>query len=195
MSASISLVSSVMEFYKLEKVGLHCRFQNLEKEEYTCDAIGLSTTHILLEGGATIMPADGDEVIVYIEKLGRVCGIAKHVESGLRVVQFDLSQKQEERFQKKIDGIDKENEIPAEIEKPSKDNLLKRANGSIYDCKIRGVSLWGIFVETSANLELDEKIEIGNLVGFVKRKDDTGVRIAFKQGANQKAMPKGFQRL
>jgi len=195
MSESMNLRPYIITEKRLKEVSLHCRFLNNSNEEHTCDIIAASSEFILLEVGVKVTPNDGEKLMLYVDQLGRLEGNSNQIGEGVCLVQLKVSPRQQKRLSEKLENLNENDEIDSEIEKPIINNKLKRQDGSSHNCVVTGVSLWGMYVETSSQLYLDEKVTIGKMVGFVKRKDNKGARIAFRAGEHQNAMSRHFPRV
>ena len=192
MSSIIKLKKTTFDFYKLKETFLHCRFLSESGSEHTCDVVGVSSDHVLIEAGVKVAPRDGDKIIMYIEQLGRVQGSSRTVDAGQYLIELALNANQKERFTRKLELLNQQSDELAKKQLPKKVQKLELADGSVHDCKVRGLSLWGVFLETKANPALDEMVKFGKLVGCVKRKDKLGLRIAFRRSGNQFAAERHF---
>ena len=174
---------------------LHGRFLYGKEEEHTCDVVGVALDGILFETGPRVGPPDGERIILYVDFLGRLSGKARRVEPGSYLLVPDASPRQRERLRQKIDRLKEgapPEEIPSGIEFPDQNKFLERTDGSRVPFKVRGISLWGTFIETDGDLRLDERVKIGDLEGVVKRIEGKRMRIAFLDSDSFRAASRHF---
>ncbi len=195
MNLTVPFKDHIIYHHHLKEVFLHCRYLRSDGSEFTGDVIAVSNELVVIEGGTKVLPGQGENVILYIDQLGRMEGRSSLIDMGMRLIHLNVNDRQKQRLASKIESLDETGKIAGEIEKPVKNNKLILSDGSVHDCVVSGVSLWGMFITTTANPSIDERVQVGNLVGFVNRKDKDGIRVAFRHNKPQNAMSRHFPRL
>jgi hypothetical protein len=162
------------------------RFMLEDKSEYTCRIINISA------GGAAIsspiQPRIGEQVILYMDHIGRAKGHVGRSEPDHFGVAFDISDIQRERIALKIswlvnqiDGDAPDMRRHHRFVANSKDTQLTLPGDIEITCKVKNFSLSGAGIYTNARPPLGSQIVLGNLQATVIRHTDEGIGVEFNE--------------
>jgi len=170
--------------YKRVPVQLSGRlFVPVESREAHCKISDMSP------GGARIsseiVPAQGTQIVVYIDGFGRFEGVVSRPDDGFFGVQFNCSQHKRERVAEQLtlylNGGDlSESSLRRHDREPTKGLArFTRANGEIVNCEVLDLSLSGVSLATEARPPVGEFVLIGQMAGRVARHHENGIGIEF----------------
>ena len=162
------------------------RFMLEDKSEYTCRIINISA------GGAAIaspvQPRIGEEVIVYMDHIGRAKGHVGRSEPDHFGVCFDISETQRERIALKISWL--VNQVDGDMPDMRRHHRFVANNRDValvlpgeieITCRIQNFSLSGAGIFTNARPPLGAQVTVGSLAGTVVRYHDEGIGIEFNE--------------
>lgn len=160
------------------------RFMLQDKTEYPCRVMNISA------GGAAIAspvnPQLGEQVILYLDHIGRAQGQVMRSEPEHFGVAFSMSDTQRERIALKISWL--VNQIDGDMPDMRRHHRFLANNREIelilpgeieVHCKVQNFSLSGAAVITSARPPLGSQVTLGQLKGTVVRYHEEGFGIEF----------------
>ncbi len=160
------------------------RFMLEDKTEYTCRVLNISA------GGAAIAssvnPAVGEQVILYLDHIGRAKGQVMRSEAESFGVGFDMSDTQRERIALKISWL--VNQIDGEMPDMRRHHRFIANNREVplilpgeidITCQVQNFSLSGASIITTARPPMGSQVTLGQLKGTVARYHDEGIGIEF----------------
>jgi len=160
------------------------RFMTQDRSEYTCRVMNISA------GGAAISsnvhPQMGEEIILYIDHIGRAKGRVGRSEPDHFAVCFEVSDAQKERVGLKISWL--VNQIDSDelnlrrhhrFIANKKEITLHLASKISVKCKVQNYSLSGVAVETTARPDLGTHVTLGHIKAIVMRYYDDGLGLEF----------------
>ncbi len=160
------------------------RFMTQDRSEYNCRVMNVSA------GGAAISsnlhPKMGEEIILYIDHIGRAKGHVGRTEPDHFGVCFDVSEAQRERIGLKITWL--VNQIDSDelnlrrhhrFIANRKEVTLHLASKISVKCNVQNYSLSGVAVETTARPELGTQVTLGQIKAIVMRYYDDGLGLEF----------------
>ncbi|HWA31620.1 MAG TPA: PilZ domain-containing protein [Rhizomicrobium sp.] len=186
--------------YKRVPVQLSGRlFVPAESREAHCKISDMSP------GGARIscevVPAQGTQIVVYIDGFGRFEGVVSRPDDGYFGVQFNCSQHKRERVAEQLTlylngGKIDDATLRRHDRTPTKGLArFTRANGDVVNCEVLDLSLSGVSLQTDVRPPLGEFVLIGQMAGKVVRHHESGIGIEFvaqEKAPAEPAKPKLF---
>jgi len=165
------------------------RFMLPDMTEHPCQVTNLS-----LDGATFItdkVPAVGQQIVAYIDDIGRVEGIsADSVTGGFRVL-FSLSGARRERFVSRLSWLANKNaKTPdhrrhARYEPKDTSSNITLPDGRVYGCEVIDISLSGAAVKVDVVPSLGTHVMLGKMRGRVVRYLPTGIAIEFLRPLEQ----------
>lgn len=138
-------------------------------------------------GGMAIMcearPAEGSNIIAYVQDLGRLEGIvSRGIEKGF-AVRLTLSALRRDKLEERLGGGSAAKRGPEgrrhDRETTTGVTRILRADGRELPCRVIDLSLGGVSVETAEWPPLGEQVMVGKMRGRVVRHHETGIAIEF----------------
>ena len=168
----------------LEQHTLFGRFMLPDMSEHPCQVQDIS-----LEGAnfltATI-PLQGQQIVAYLEEVGRVEATSAHPISGGFRVLFSLTGARRDRFESRLrfyadkqKGKSVEDRRHTRYEPASKTSQITMPDGREYACEVMDISLSGAAIKVEVMPSLGTYILLGKMRGRVVRYLDNGVGIEF----------------
>jgi hypothetical protein len=161
------------------------RFMLPDMTEHACQVSGLS-----LDGATfvtTHVPTGGQQIVAYLDVLGRVEAIsADAVPGGFRVL-FPPAGPKRERLAARLAWLDSNRDPAAEAEQrrhtrhEPKDSTshITLPDGRIYACEVIDISVSGAGVKVDVMPSLGTFVMLGKMRGRIVRYLDTGIAIEF----------------
>lgn len=160
------------------------RFMLEDKTEYPCRVMNISA------GGAAISspinPPIGENVILYLDHIGRAKGHIMRSEPEHFGVGFDISDTQRERIALKISWL--VNQIDGDMPDMRRHHRFVANNREIrlilpgeieITCQVKNFSLSGASIITTARPQMGAQVTLGQMKGTVVRYHDEGISIEF----------------
>ncbi|MEL7128987.1 MAG: PilZ domain-containing protein [Pseudomonadota bacterium] len=163
---------------------LHGRFLNQTSEEHTLVTVDISC------GGARVRantkPGLGEQVVCYLDELGRVVGhVKRHTEDGFAIV-FQVAQHKRDRLADKLVWLHNKDILGLVEERGAQrfaaegPAILIRQDGRRLQCRVIDISLTGAGFETDGPAPLiGEMVITGNISGEVVRRSNNSFGIRF----------------
>jgi len=131
---------------------------------------------------AEARPAEGSNIIAYVQELGRLEGVVSRVDDLGFAVRLTLSALRRDKLEERL-GSNKKAKGPEERrherEPTSGVVHIMRADGRELPCRVIDLSLGGVSVETAEWPPLGEEVMVGKMRGRVVRHHEMGVAIEF----------------
>lgn len=163
---------------------LMARFMLEDKSEFSCRIINISAGGAAVE--SPVQPRIGEQVILYMDHLGRAKGHVQRSEPNHFGVCFDISEIQRERIALKIswlvnqiDGDTPDMRRHHRFVANSKDTALTLPGDLEISCKVKNFSLSGAGVYTNARPPIGSQVLLGTLQAKVVRYMDEGIGVEF----------------
>lgn len=171
------------------EVGL--RFHSPSQGEQTANLVDISISGVRVK--TSNVPAEGEDVIMYIDKIGRFNGrVVRAVSDGF-AAKIDVSGPKLKRLEAAMSRFFEEDFPDAKIadrregeaerrrfdRRSGVDNQLIGYNSKneSFKCSVLNISLGGIEIETTAHLELGDRVTVGVVDGLVIRRTEQGYAI------------------
>lgn len=143
-------------------------------------------------GGAKILaderPSPDDNLICYIDQIGRFAGTVLRCDCDGFVITFELS---EAKLVRLINAVESYFERPGETDNKKCSSagerrghnraavnagqlLARRSDGETFSCSVTNISLGGIEICTDFALKIGDSIEVGAFNGVIVRKTEDG---------------------
>lgn len=153
---------------------------NIEREGQLLD---ISAGGLAIESMET--PNIGDNVIAYIDKLGRFAGkVARNFDGGF-AIEMTSTQRKQDRLAEQLSlyangsALDAAHVRQHIREAVNKNAELRRPDGTTIQCRITDMSLGGLAIDIAYRLPIGEIVQIGNMEGRVVRYSSHGIGIEF----------------
>lgn len=153
---------------------------NIEKEGQLLD---ISAGGLAIKSTET--PNIGDNVIAYIDNLGRFAGAVARSFDGGFAIEIDSTQRKQDRLAEQLAlyasgaALDTPQIRQHVREAMNKNAELRRSDGTKIQCRITDMSLGGLAIEIADRPPIGEIIQIGNMEGRVIRHSSYGIGIEF----------------
>ncbi len=173
-----------MDFAHRAQVDFRGRF-TLPKshEQYPCRALEMSPREVVLS--APIAAAPGERVVLFLEDLGQLPGIAlRATQTGFEMA-FQLTPKKRESLADQLAGRGGRSRVAErsganERIVPLMDlTVLRLANGDEYLARIASLSVSDVALRTRHAIPLGEEVTVGNTRAKVVRRLEDGVSCEF----------------
>jgi hypothetical protein len=168
----------------LAKTVLFGRFMLPDMSEHPCQVLNLSADGAIFVSAH--VPQGGQQIVAYIDEVGRIEAIsAEAVSGGFRVV-FPLKGTRRERLEQRLRLLsDRSNDGGIESRRHARVQLtdskshITLPDGRIYPCEVHDISLSGAAVKVAVLPSLGTHVMLGKMRGRVVRYVDTGIAIEF----------------
>lgn len=135
---------------------------------------------------ATELPALGERVVSYVDRLGRFEGEVKRLGEDGFAIAIDMTIAKRERFAETLkriadgdqDALDDVRRHPR-LDGDDNPTTLRMANGSIGSCRVIDMSLSGASVESHLRPTIGVFVDLGRMRGRVVRHHDNGFAVEF----------------
>ncbi len=167
--------------YEWNEVSLLGRFCAGNGDEHACDIEQISPVGVVCSTGKQVIPAVGDQAILYVDVLGRFTGKIVSTDENSFQMELNLTFMKRMRLAEKLAEL-KFDGVPERPERPHLETVPKTLvtpDGIAHECQIINMSMWGAFVKTGARPPIGSKVMLGKVTGTVSRHDKQGLRIAF----------------
>jgi PilZ domain len=131
---------------------------------------------------AEARPAEGTNIIAYVQELGRLEGVVSRVDDLGFAVTLTLSALRRDKLEERLGSSKKTKGAEArrhERESTAGVVHIMRADGRELPCRVIDLSLGGVSVETAEWPPLGEEVMVGKMRGRVVRHHEMGVAIEF----------------
>jgi hypothetical protein len=165
------------------------RFMLPDMTEHPCQVTNLS-----LDGATFItdkVPVGGQQIVAYIDDIGRVEGIsADAVPGGFRIL-FSLTGPRRERFVSRLTWLANKNTKTLEhrrharYEPKDTTSNITLPDGRVYSCEVIDISLSGAAVKVDVIPSLGTHVVLGKMRGRVVRYHQSGIAIEFLRPLEQ----------
>lgn len=160
------------------------RFMLPDMSEHPCQVTGLS-----LDGATfvtTHVPSGGQQIVAYLDGLGRVEAIsADAVPGGFRVL-FPVTGTKRERLSARLawlankdQATEAEQRRHARYEPKDTSSHITLPDGRVYPCEVIDISVSGAGVKVDVMPSLGTFVMLGKMRGRIVRYIDTGIAIEF----------------
>jgi hypothetical protein len=169
------------------------RYMLPDMTEYACQVVDVTME------GATFMtenvPTMGQELVAYLEEIGRVeVRSAAPVQGGFRV-DYALQGARLERLQQRInflrnkDANATDGRRHARYEPTEKVSQISLPDGRVYNCEVLDISISGAAIKTEVMPSVGTFLMLGKMRGRVVRYIDQGVAVEFVKQLDRSQMP------
>jgi len=160
---------------------LSVRFLLDDGSEHTGVVSNISVGGMAINADAR--PAEGSNIIAYVQELGRLEGVVSRVDDMGFAVRLTLSALRRDKLEERL-GSSGERPRGAEARRHERETTsgvvhITRADGRELPCRVIDLSLGGVSVETAEWPPLGEEIMVGKMRGRVVRHHEMGVAIEF----------------
>jgi len=165
------------------------RFMLPDMTEHPCQV-----TNLTVDGAIFItdqVPLGGQQIVAYIDDIGRVEAItADRVPDGIRVL-FSLSGPRRDRFISRLAWLAGKHATTAEArrhvryEPKETSSSITLPDGRVYPCEVIDISLSGAAVKVAVVPSLGTYVTLGKMRGRVVRYLPTGIAIEFLRPLDQ----------
>lgn len=169
------------------------RFMLPDMTEHACQVVDVTS-----EGAGFLtasVPEMGQNIVAYLEEIGRVEAVsAVPIEGGFRV-NFTLQGSRLERLQQRIkflasrDPEAKDSRRHARYEPSEKVSQISLPDGRVYNCEVLDISISGAAISTEVMPSVGTYVMLGKMRGRVVRYLDQGVAIEFVKQLDRGQMP------
>lgn len=182
--ASVYKIATEKRVHRRVDVALSGRYMLPNKQEYRCHTMDLSVSGIAIHG--LEKGQLGDNVIVYLDEIGRVEGtIVRHIDRGF-AIRFTPSPAKRERLLEKLTWLMNRDLIEGDETRrfsrqrpPASDTKFFLPDGRSYPCKIIDMSISGASIEINIIPDVGAEITLGKMKARVIRHHDTGIAVEF----------------
>ncbi len=165
------------------------RFMLPDMTEHPCQVANLT-----VEGAIFLtdqVPGGGQQIVAYIDDVGRVEAItADRVPGGFRVL-FSLSGGRRDRFISRLAWLAGRNAKTAESRRHARyepkdaKSAITLPDGRVYSCEVVDISLSGAAIKVDIVPSIGTHITLGKMRGRVVRYHPTGIAIEFLRPLDQ----------
>ncbi len=171
------------------KLTVPVRFMFDDKLEYKGMLQNISAGGLLVE--AEVLPCLGDMIIIYIDGIGRFEGIVLRTDDTSFAIKMDLSELKINRLEASLNAYFAQEKPNAEyltrrtgsadrrasprmIGDETETIIGKKQNGKPFQCSVCNLSLCGIEIKTTTELDLGDYVTVGKVHACVSRKTELG---------------------
>lgn len=165
------------------------RFMLPDLTEHPCQVANLTVDGAIFL--TDLVPGGGQQIVAYIDDIGRVEAItADRVPGGFRVL-FSLSGARRDRFISRLAWIAGRNARTAESRRHARyepkdaKSSITLPDGRVYPCEVIDISLSGAAIKVDIVPSLGTHITLGKMRGRVVRYHPTGIAIEFLRALDQ----------
>lgn len=128
-------------------------------------------------------PAEGSNIIAYVQDLGRLEGVVSRVNDGGFAVRLTLSAMRRDKLEERLGTGSKRGRDGRRHDRESTSGVtrIQRADGRDLPCRVIDLSLGGVSVETAEWPPLGEQVIVGKMRGRVVRHHEMGIAIEFSE--------------
>lgn len=169
------------------------RFMLPDMTEHACQVVDVTS-----EGASFLtasVPEMGQNIVAYLEEIGRVEAVsAVPIQGGFRV-NFTLQGSRLERLQQRIkflstrDPSAQDSRRHARYEPSEKASQISLPDGRVYSCEVLDISISGAAVNTEVMPSVGTYVMLGKMRGRVVRYLDQGVAIEFVKQLDRAQLP------
>lgn len=165
------------------------RFMLPDLTEHPCQVANLTVDGAIFLTDQ--VPGGGQQIVAYIDDIGRVEAItADRVPGGFRVL-FSLSGARRDRFISRLAWIAGRNARTAESRRHARyepkdaKSAITLPDGRVYTCEVIDISLSGAAIKVDIVPSLGTHVTLGKMRGRVVRYHPTGIAIEFLRALDQ----------
>jgi hypothetical protein len=132
---------------------------------------------------AEARPAEGSNIIAYVQDLGRLEGVVSRMNEGGFAVRLTLSAMRRDKLEERLGTGTKRGRDGRRHDRESTSGVTRimRADGRELPCRVIDLSLGGVSVETAEWPPLGEQVIVGKMRGRVVRHHEMGIAIEFTE--------------
>jgi hypothetical protein len=132
---------------------------------------------------AEARPAEGSNIIAYVQDLGRLEGVVSRMNEGGFAVRLTLSAMRRDKLEERLSTGTKRGRDGRRHDRESTSGVTRimRADGRELPCRVIDLSLGGVSVETAEWPPLGEQVIVGKMRGRVVRHHEMGIAIEFTE--------------
>lgn len=177
--------SSERRRYQRVEVSVPGRFMTPDGSEHACYVLNFSFSGIAFSTDAQI--AKGDDVIVYIDNLGRFEGPVVRLFNGGFAIQTEINGPRKARVAERVELHSKNASAANTLDRPTAEASINDASGSRIvledgrsaECKVVDMSLTGAHIVTDLHVPNGARVTVGRMSGYVVCRTSNGIAIAF----------------
>jgi hypothetical protein len=173
---------------------LSARYMLPDQSEHTCKVKELTLNGVTFLSDT--IPASGQNLIAYIEELGRIEAVTGEATPDGFAVHYVLEGPRLERLQQRIGwllqnaaGDRADQRRHARFEPVEKVLHLTLPDGRVYPCEVIDISTSGAGIKTDIIPSIGTQIMLGKMRGRVVRYLDEGIAVEFVKQLDQTQMP------
>ena len=166
------------------KHSLDLKFLTEDGTEHTGRTLNISCNGMLFRAGMPLSP--GENLVCYIENLGRLSGHVLRSRHGVVAFRFNIPENKRDRLADQITWLINKERLGLDEERRSERHAssdavqVQRTDGKIIQCHICDISLTGVALRTSAKRPLvGDKVKVGAKSGIVARYIKDGFAVDF----------------
>jgi hypothetical protein len=172
--------------YKRFELNLLGRFMLPDKQEFPCRLKNISLGGASL--ASSIVPADGDRILVQFEEIGLLEGNVTRVFHGGFSISFTASHRRRQKLAAQLTWLLNRHELSASDQRrPGHDRIglmpkpvsIEMPNGELYERNILDVSISGASIQMEMRPEIGARVVVGRLPARVVRHHDRGIGVEF----------------
>lgn len=168
-----------------------------DRQEFPCRTIDVSAGGLLIKCDAP--PYRGQRVVVYLDEIGRVEGVATRVSRDSFALSISSTSLKRERITSALTWLANaeeldiaDNRASKRIEPALKDATLTLGNGKCVAVVIREFSISGMTIKTDLALPTDTRVSIGRRSAQVVRATEDGYALHFQIPLDPEDLTRGM---
>ncbi len=183
--------------YRRVQLSLQARFMRADRTEHPCLLKDISVA-----GASFLTPvkvAMGERIIVYIDHLGGLEGVATRAMSDGFAFHFKVSDHKREKLAAQLMWLINRDDFPEDVgrvherTRPSgRRAMLTVADGVVIDVEVIDLSASGAACSTPARPPIGSFVALNKVHAIVKRHHDTGIGLQFLSVLNPEALKSHF---
>lgn len=172
--------------YKRFTLSLLGRFMLPGKQEYPCRLDNISLGGASL--ASSVLPADGDRILVQFEEIGLLEGNVTRVFDGGFSINFTASHRRRQKLAAQLTWLLNRHELNASDQRrPGHDRIavvpkpvsIEMPNDELYKRNILDVSISGASIQMEMRPEIGARVVVGRLPARVVRHHERGIGVEF----------------
>lgn len=172
------------------RIEVDLRFHSPSQGEQAGSLLDISISGVRVK--TSNVPAEGEDVIMYIDKIGRFNGRVIRAENEAFAAKIDVSGPKLKRLENAMSRFFEEAFPDSELSDRRKGTSERRhfdrsnsddqltgytSSNEAFKCSVLNISLGGIEIETTAQLTLGEHVTVGVVKGIIIRRTEQGYAI------------------
>ena len=173
------------------RIEVDLRFQSHSQGEQAGSLLDISISGVRVK--TSNVPAEGEDIIMYIDKIGRFNGRVIRAEHEVFAAKIDVTGPKLKRLEDAMSRFFEESFPDSELSDRRKGTSERRhfdrssssddqltghtSSNEAFKCSVLNISLGGIEIETTAQLALGESVTVGVVKGVIIRRTEQGYAI------------------